>query len=181
MTSVTEQRLVAALTGVAAEYANALRAAGRDLDDVGGEDVIVNRVRTALPRPNRFAARVGPVFTTGQLARLLPGLHAAPISDEAVRDRHRNGRLIGFKTADGRWAWPAWQFETALGRLAPRRDVIELWRLLPPDGPSELTRIGWLTGRHKDLEDATPLEWLARRGLDDALRSAAARWAAQVA
>lgn len=181
MTSVTEERLLAALTGVAAEYADALRATGRDLDDVGGEDVIIDRIRTALPYPNRFAARVGPVFTTGQLARLLPGLHAAPISDEAVRDRHRNGRLIGFKTADGRWAWPAWQFETAPGRLTPRREAIELWRLLPADGPSELTRIGWLTGAHQDLEEASPLEWLGRRGMDDALRAAAARWAARAA
>jgi len=103
------------LTEIVEQYADTLAKAGSDLGEVGGIDGIAAVVRTLLPRPNRFAARVGPVYTTGQLTRLLPGTTSDAITDEAVRDRQRNGRLVGFKTADGRWAWPAWQFRTLLG------------------------------------------------------------------
>jgi hypothetical protein len=175
------KQLVAALTTVAEEYVDALDDAGADLHDVGGADTIADLVRTVLPRPNRFAARVGPVYDTGQLTRLLPGAHATRISDEAVRDRQRNGRLVGFKTADRKWAWPAWQFRTAPGRLIPRPDVIELWRLLPDNGPSELARIAWMTGTHRGLEGGSPLDWLDRHGLDDQMRAVVRRWAGRVA
>lgn len=175
------ERLGAALRQVADEYATRLDAAGADLADLGGVDGIAALVRAVLPRPNRFVGRIGAVYATGQLARLLPGSDSAPITDEAVRDRHRNGRLIGFKTADGRWAWPAWQFSTAPGRLVTRQDVIALWRLLPDDGPSELLRIGWLTGEHRSLDAQSPLWWLDHHGLDDRLRRAAGRWSGRLA
>lgn len=180
--SVTDrERLVAAFSAVAAEYADRLASTGADLDMVGGVGRVTDLVRAVLPRVNRFADRVGPVYATGQLSRLLPGAAAPPISDEAVRDRQRNGRLIGFKTAEGRWAWPAWQFSTAPGRLVPREDVLTLWRLLPADGPSELTRVAWLTGEHRELDGHSPLSWLDRRGLDDRVRAVARRWAVRVA
>jgi hypothetical protein len=173
--------LSAALVTVAEEYLDALAAAGADLDDVGGTDGITDLVRAVLPRPNRFASRVGPVYTTGQLRRLLPSSGSAPITDEAVRDRRRNHRLVGFRTADRRWAWPAWQFRAASGRLVPRTDVLDLWRMLPAQGPSELTRIAWIRGRHRGLGGLSPLEWLDRHGLDDRLRAVAHRWAGRVA
>lgn len=169
------------MTEIVEQYADTLAKAGSDLGEVGGIDGIAAVVRTLLPRPNRFAARVGPVYTTGQLTRLLPGTTSDAITDEAVRDRQRNGRLVGFKTADGRWAWPAWQFRTAPGRLIPRDDVIALWRLLPDRGPSELTRIAWMTGGHRGLDGLAPQAWLDRHGLDQRLRAAAHRWSARVA
>lgn len=173
-------RLAATLSGIADEYADRLAAAGNGLKDVGGVDGIAELVRAVLPRPNRFAARVGPIYSTGQLTRLLPGSSIPAITDEAVRDRQRNARLIGFKTADGRWAWPAWQFRTAPGRLIPRDDVIALWRLLPTGGPSELTRIAWMTGEHAGLDGLSPLEWLSAHGLDDQLHAVALRWAGRL-
>lgn len=181
MAAGDRQRLGAALQDVADEYASRLDAAGVAIDEVGGIEGITDLVRTVLPRPNRFTARVGPVYSTGQLTRLLPGADATPISDEAVRDRQRNGRLVGFKAADGRWAWPAWQFRMAPGRLVPRADVIALWRLLPRDGPSDLMRIAWMTGAHDGLDAQSPLTWLDRHGLDDRLHRAAARWAGRTA
>lgn len=181
MAAADRERLGAALQDVADEYAARLDAAGVEVGDVGGVSQIADLVRAVLPRPNRFAARVGPVYATGQLTRLLPGAEAAPISDEAVRDRQRNRRLVGFKTADGRWAWPAWQFRAAPGRLTPREDVIALWRLLPDEGPSELMRIAWMTGAHDGLAGQSPLLWLEQHGLDDLLRQAAGRWAGRTA
>jgi hypothetical protein len=59
-------------------------------------------VASLLPRGNTVAPRVERVFTTDQLCRLLPGVDRDPITDEAVRQRARNGRLIGLKTRDGR-------------------------------------------------------------------------------
>jgi hypothetical protein len=167
------------LSRIAEEYAEQLDRAGTSLDDVGGVDGVAGLVRAVLPRFNRFVARVGPVYTTGQLQRLLPGAGAGPISDEAVRDRARKGRLIGFRTADRRWAWPAWQFRVQPGRLAPREEVLALWRLLPADGPDELTRVAWLTGAHDDLDGRSPLAHLDAAGLDDRVTAAAHRWAAR--
>lgn len=183
MTSAMEdrERLVAALGDVAGEYVDGLAAAGSGIDEVGGVHRIAALVRAVLPRPNRFVARVGPVYGTGQLTRLLPGSDAGPITDEAVRDRQRNQRLVGFKTADGRWAWPAWQFRSAPGRLIPRDEVVALWRLLAVDGPSELTRVAWMTGGHDALDGQSPCAWLDRHGLDDRLRSVARRWAGRLA
>ena len=146
-------------------------------------DEVATLVAGLLPRParSRWAGRIGPVYTTGQLQRLLPGHRRNPISDEAVRDRHRNGRLIGFKTADGRWAWPAFQFTTAGGRLQPAAEVLELWRTLPWQDANELELISWLTGLRGDLDGTSPLEHVRNRGLDEPLVRAAGRLTGRLA
>lgn len=170
-----EQQLQEALAPALREYAVALAAGGHDLVAVGGAEAVAAVVRAALPRPNRFAARLGPVYSTGQLQRLLPGPGAPPVTDQAVRARRQEGRLIGVKTADGRWAWPAFQFRAAPGRLVPRDDVLALWRLLPTDTDTHdpITLAAWLTGARRDLEGMTPLAWLNAHGLDERLRTAA--------
>lgn len=139
--------------------------------------MVAEAVAAVLPRPNRFVARLGPVYATGQLQRLLPGTSAKPVTDEAVRDRRQHGRLIGIKTRDGRWAYPTFQFRVAPGKLVPRDDVLALWNLLPHEDPDvdALTLAAWLTGSRADLEGGTPLEWLDTRGLDERLRRAAGR------
>ena len=168
-------------------YLEALRPVLDDLADqgrlVGDPEEVAGALAMVLPRPapSRWAERIGPVYTTGQLQRLLPGTGRKPISDEAVRDRCRNGRLIGFKTADDNWAWPACQFRPAAGQLQPDERVLELWQLLPWRDADQLELISWLTGRRADLDGATPLQHLAEHGLDDQLREAAGRLAARVA
>lgn len=172
-----EGQLHAALASTLAEYAAGLAAAGADLASVGGADGVAAAVAAVLPRPNRLAVRLGPVYATGQLRRLLPGTGAAPITDQAVRARRSEGRLIGVPSADGRWAWPSFQFRVVPGRLVPRADVLELWRLLPWDAGTvdPLGLAVWFTGRRRDLEERTPLQWLDGHGLDDRLRSTAGR------
>lgn len=171
------ERILSVLDGVVREYADALSRAGRNLDDVGGAQAVAEAVAAVLPRPNRFVTRLGLVYTTGQLQRLLPGASAKPVTDEAVRDRRQHGRLIGVKTRDGRWAYPAFQFQVRPGKLVPREEVLALWRLLPSDDPDvdTLTIAAWLTGPRADLEGRTPLEWLDAHGLDERLRRAAGR------
>ncbi len=150
-----------------------LEATGRAVTVEELEDALALSLPVAAPSP--WAERIGPVFTTGQLQELLAGVGTAPRTDEAVRDRRRKGRLIGFKTADGRWAWPAFQFRVAPGRLVPRRDVLELWHALAWEDAEPLGLISWLTGRRRDLDEATPLRWLDEHGLDQRLTDAAAR------
>ena len=104
----------------------------------------------------------------------LPGAGKSPISEQAVRSRIDSARLIAFKTADGRWAAPAFQFRVRPGGLEVREPVIALWRRLPVGGPiAHVDLAAWLTGRRRDLENTTPLQWLEEHGLDDRLERAA--------
>jgi hypothetical protein len=119
----------------------------------------------------RLADRVGPCYRTNQLVRLLPESGAA-ITDEAVRARRESGRLIGLRTRDRRWLYPAWQFRTRPGRLEVRADVLDLWQLLG-HADDAWSRAAWLTGPRADLAGESPLGWLDRHGLDRGLRAAA--------
>jgi hypothetical protein len=162
---------------IARDYAGALASAGADLDDLGGVEAVDTAVRAVLPRPNRLAARLGPVYTTGQLQRLLPGSDAAAITDQAVRNRLAAHTLIGAKSRDGRWVFPAWQFRVRSGRLTVRDDVICLWRRLPVGEGTfdDWTLLAWMTGPRRDLDGLSPLEWLDRHGDDARLTRAAGR------
>lgn len=118
-----------------------------------------------------LAERIGPCHRTPQLQRLLSE-SGAPITDEAVRGRIRSGSLIGLKTRDRRWVFPAWQFHARAGRLVVRADVVELWRLTD-GGFDAWTRAAWMAGARRDLDGSAPLEWLEAHGLDPRLRAAA--------
>lgn len=150
--------------------------------DVSPENV-VGALELGLPRQerSRWANRVGPVYTTGQLQRLLRGARSRPITDEAVRDRRRSGRLVGFKTADGRWVWPAWQFGTANSRLLPHEDVIDLWQLLPWQSANALELVSWMIGSRRDLDGVSPVHHVLAHGVDERVRRAAARLRGRIA
>lgn len=128
----------------------------------------------AHPRPangDRLAERVGPCYRTAQLVRLLPE-SGRPITDEAVRARRRSGSLLGLRTRDRRWVYPAWQFRARPGRLVVRDDVLDLWALLgAADDP--WSRAAWVRGPRRDLDGHSPLTWLEAHGLDERLRAAA--------
>lgn len=132
----------------------------------------VDAVSSALPHGNRFTERVGPVYTTDQLRSLLVGTGSAPLSHEAVRLRGTTHRLVAAKTADGRWVWPAFQFRAQAGRLVVRDDVISVWSQLPHDTLSAWTLLGWLAGPRRDLDGATPLDWVRQHGVDERLAKA---------
>ena len=168
-------------------YLEALRPVLHDLASqgrlVGDPEEVAGALAIVLPRPapSRWAERIGPVYTTGQLQRLLPGPGRKPISDEAVRDRCRNGRLIGFKTADGRWAWPAFQFVARQGRIEPAAEIIDVWQLLPWRDGHALELISWMTGPRRDLEGASPLDHVHTHGIDQRVEQAAGRLAGRLA
>lgn len=127
------------------------------------------------------ADRIGPVYGTEALAEYLvePG---RPLSTEAVRKRAKERRLVAFRSDDGHWLYPAWQFQSAGGRLVPLPEVIELWRRLPHgDWMSEANLAVWMTTRMRSLRE-TPVDRAHRRGPDDPeLVSVVARLRARVA
>jgi hypothetical protein len=158
------------------DYLSGLYGQGKTVDDVGGIGAVVGAVEAALPRANRLAARAGTVYTTGQLQKLLPGIHASELRDQSVYNRVNARRLIAAKTSDGRVVYPAFQFVVRPGRVQVRNDVIDLWQLLPVPSDGRIdawTSISWLNGPRKDLDGQTPLAWLDSHGLDQRLRRAA--------
>ncbi|MGI8573957.1 MAG: hypothetical protein ACR2MA_01160 [Egibacteraceae bacterium] len=83
--------------------------------------------------------------------------------------RAKQHRLVAFHTDDGQWAFPAWQFTRAAGRLIPRSEVLTLWRRLPHD--SFLTGAdlaAWMNTAFVAL-DGTPAARAHAAGADDAL------------
>ncbi len=168
---------------VAEDCAAELASSGKDVDDLGGPDAVADAVRAVLPRVNRFVDRAGPVYTTGQLQVLLPGLKARKIGDQAVRNRLDKRRLIGAKTSDKRWVFPAYQFQVRPGRLVVREDVLELWNELPvgSDTFDDWTLLAWMSGPRTDLDGNSPLQWLDDHGLDQRLKRAAGRVRARAA
>ncbi len=122
----------------------------------------------ALTGTSVLARRIGPVYGTDDVAKWMvpPGRQA--LTGEAMRKRAKQHRLVAFHSDDGVWAFPAWQFTRAAGRLQPRAEVIALWQQLPHD--SWLTKAdlaAWMnTSFH--LLDGTPADRAHNQGANDA-------------
>lgn len=88
------------------------------------------------------------------------------MSGEAVRKRALKRHLVAFRTDDGHWAFPAWQFSRAAGRLVVRDEVVALWCRLPHDGfLTDADLAAWMHTRLGSLDD-TPAVYAHRRGAD---------------
>lgn len=121
-----------------------------------------------------LSRRIGPVYATEDLARWLVMEGRDPLSPQAVRKRAKQRQLVGFLTDDGLWAFPAWQFDRADGRLILRQAVVTLWQRLPHDGVfSGVDLAAWMNTRVASLENRTPAEQAHQRGVDDADLTAA--------
>ena len=108
--------------------------------------------------------RIGPVYSTEDLARWLVAPGSAPLTTQAVRKRAKSHQLVGFLTDDRQWAFPAWQFDRAIGRLRPRSEIITLWRRLPHDSfLSAADLAAWMNTRLASLT-ATPAAYVDRHG-----------------
>lgn len=164
--------LVALLATYGAEHGRGRDPASGAFVGVRSGDALAELLAAALPTSGTLPDRIGPCYRTVQLVRLLSET-GRTLTDEAVRARRRSGGLIGLRTRDRRWVYPAWQFHTRPGRLIVRDDVLALWGSLG-DHDDPWSRAAWLTGRRADLDRAHPLAWLDRHGLDSRLRAAAA-------
>lgn len=128
------------------------------------------------------ARRIGPVYTTHDLARWLVAPGRSPMTGEAIRKRAKQRQLVAFQTDDGQWAFPAWQFDRAAGRLVPRAEVIALWQKLPDDGfLTNADLAAWMSTAQHAL-GSTPAAFAHASGADDAsLDTAVSRLRARAA
>lgn len=152
-----------------------------DPDGLGEEaaDFVTARLDAAGRSP--LAERIGPVYRTEDLARWLTSAAAGPLTTEAVRKRAKARRLVAFRTDDGHWAFPAWQFDAVAGQLVPRQAVVALWRDLPHDGfLTDADLAAWMHTRQRSL-DGTPVGHVLAHGNSAPLRAALARLFARVA
>ncbi|HEX9888345.1 MAG TPA: hypothetical protein VGA69_02620 [Nitriliruptorales bacterium] len=113
-----------------------------------------------------LARRIGPVYSSEDLARWLVAPGSEPLTTQAVRKRAKGGQLVGFLTDDRQWAFPAWQFDRAAGRLVPRSEVVALWRQLPRDSfLSDVDLAAWMNTELRSLRK-TPAAYADRHGAD---------------
>lgn len=82
----------------------ALRAAGHDPSTLGAPDELVGRMLAVVPNRSPWSG-LGPFYSTKAVAQLL-----GSVTRQAVEDRRRRHRIVGLRTADGGWVYPAFQF-----------------------------------------------------------------------
>lgn len=153
--------------------AHAWREHGRDLRELGDAAAMADRMVAALPAPAPWNELVGPFFRTSQVAGMLG------VSRQAVDERRRRGTLLGCRTRDEHWVFPAFQFR---GRTT-RPELVALLRAFDSPTVDGWTLAAWLTAPHEHLENSSPLEHVSRLGgMDDRLSLLAAdqqaRWSA---
>jgi len=96
---------------------------------------------------------------------------------QAVSDMVKRGRLLALRTADGRLAYPAFQFGPA-GRPYPVLPFV--LGTLREAGADPHTVASWFVTPKALLDDKSPAEWLKRGGDDAPVREAARRAAARL-
>lgn len=145
---------------------NASRLAGE------AADWIMSAITTATGT-SLLARRIGPVYTTDDLSCWLVTPGRPPLTTQAIRKRAKRRQLVGFSTDDKQWAFPAWQFDRAAGRLIPRQEVVSLWQRLPHGAVlTSADLAAWMNTKFASL-DGTPAGRADRRGADDAALAAA--------
>jgi hypothetical protein len=128
----------------------------------------------ALPHDSLspWADLLGPVYATDGVQRIL-GVTTRQAVDDA-RSRHR---VVGFKTSDGRWAYPAFQFESRGGRTRPVEGLRNVAAVLVPAADG-LAALRWLATRNRRLDQSRPIDSLRGGGDVQRVRRAAEAQAA---
>lgn len=107
----------------------------------------------------------GPFYDTASVQALLG------VSRQAVEARRKKHTILAVQTADGRWAYPTFQFTG--GDVDPALvSAIHAFR----EAPAWSAAVWFLTP-NPDLDDAIPLEWVQDRRPTDALVVSAQRTA----
>lgn len=163
-------RVRAGLARLEADY----RRRGRSLVDLGEPARVAERMLAVVPTPSPWDDVVGPFYSTRGVARLLGG-----VSRQAVMERRQRGRLLGLRTAEGDWVFPAFQFGAD---LRPVPGLAEVLACFDPHDVDEWTLAGWLVGGRAELGGRSVIDWLAAGDPLEAVltlaRDAAARFAA---
>jgi hypothetical protein len=117
-------RVSAQISAGLARRVDALHEQGHQPDALGDPDDLAARMLAAVPEPSPWT-ELGPFYGTSGLARALGG-----VSRQAVEERRRRRTVLALRTADGVWAYPAFQLDdrnrvvrglaAVLGRFRPR-------------------------------------------------------------
>lgn len=94
-------------------------------------------------------AEFGPYYSSRGVMRLL-----RIETKQALDDRRRRGTLLGAKTSDGVWVYPAFQFDVR--KHAVRVDLVDVLAALK--GAPRWGSLLWLTTTHPDLGNVPPVE-----------------------
>ena len=121
----------------------------------------------ALPRPDELAsamsaalpdarvehpfAALGPYYSSRGVMRVL-----RIDTKQALDDRRRRGTVLGAKTSQGTWVYPAFQFDLPKHRV--RTSMVEVLAQLK-DAP-RWGAVLWLRTPHPDLDGAEPIDAL---------------------
>ena len=114
---------------------------------------------------------IGPVYSTGGVQAVLD------ISRQQIADRRTRGTIIAGRTDEGRWLYPAFQFDGG----AARTDVREVLDILRPSAADPWTVALWFAVAKSDLAGRSPMQLLdagERDTVHDLARRTASRWAA---
>jgi hypothetical protein len=169
--AVYEQRVLRAIQQEMTERLARARAAGRDVQELAEPAELARRMVAAMPLPHVWDSQVGPFYDTAGLCRWLG------ISRQAVHDRVRRRVLLAVTTSDGKTVYPAWQFDDAGQALPGMREVLEVFKDIPPNDWAVAV---WLTTPDEMLGNLTPAQALRNMDAIDAVRriamDVAARW-----
>lgn len=147
--SEVERKLIDLLTDRVHSAFAAARRAGVEsiLDDAEG---IADAMSAALPVLDPMDELIGPFYDTGGLVKWLGKTR------QTLSEQTRNGALIGMQSADGKWVYPIWQFESD-GRVNP--ELVRLWRTLRTEAPA-WTAATWMCVPSPDLEGDSAVAWI---------------------
>ena len=131
---------------------------------------VLGRFVALLPpaAPSALDAEIGPFYDTAAVTTLLGG-----VSKQAVEARRKKHTLLALKSADGRWAYPTFQFtgNAVDPRLVP---AIQAFR-----GAPAWSAALWFVTPNPDLDDASPLDWARDERLRETLTASARRTAGE--
>lgn len=164
----------------AAEYRDQLLAAiserlisvpDEDVARLGSPESLADRMVASVPRRHPYDDQFGPFYDLSAVEKILG------CSRQAVHDRTNRGTLLRVKTRNGRFLYPAFQFDRDGVKLAVR-GVLEVFRDAPVDGWAVAA---WFTTEADSLDGRTPLSWLDDGPADPVIvlaEETVARWSA---
>jgi hypothetical protein len=138
--------------------ASALKA-GKTLEQVA------ERMVSSFPETNELDASVGPFYDTPRLRKWLG------LTKQGIAHRMKTGAILGVKSSDGFWMYPAFQF-TSKGEPLPR--LKEVLDAIDPGGGDFWQSAIWLNHAMEKFDGMTPAEAL-RTDRADAVVATAAR------
>ena len=128
------------------------RGGGRTLEELGSPDEVAERMVATVPTPSPWNETLGAFYGPGKIARVLGG-----VSRQAVADRRGRGTLLGLKTADGKWVYPAFQFDDRHQILEGLSEIVRCLRAAELD---DWTLASWLVTERPELEGSSTAAWL---------------------